>query len=225
MQGNISQYGFMLFCYAMFLLAINTGYKSGSGQLKDVLSGKAEPGMLFIQLITGICFLGMGAAIIYTKSHIDNAILTPAWHEYGPLTWTLMLLAMMTGFLSVPKKIIPSFSSTGFLPFHLPLSFVLIRTLFLIVYEIFFRGVMLFVMIGDFGVVIAVILNQVFYVIVHWFNKKERYCSVLMGIALCAVSIYYQNVWPAIVIHLSLALSHEITLLVKNKSLIKRSCI
>ena len=93
----------------------------------------------------------------------------------------------------------------------------------MIVYEFFFRGMMLFVMIEDLGLVAAVIINLVLYTLVHWFDKKERYGSVFMGIILCSVSIYYHSVWPAIIIHLSLALSNEITLLINNKSLIKKS--
>ena len=78
-------------------------------------------------------------------------------------------------------------------------------------------------MIEDLGVIPAVIVNLILYALLHWFDKKERYGSLLMGIILCGVSIYYQSIWPAIIIHLSLALSHEITLLINNKSLIKKS--
>ncbi len=78
-------------------------------------------------------------------------------------------------------------------------------------------------MIEDLGVTAAVIINLILYTSVHWFNKKERYGSVPMGIILCSVSMYYYSVWPAIIIHLSLALSNEITLLINNKSLKKKS--
>jgi hypothetical protein len=73
------------------------------------------------------------------------------------------------------------------------------------------------------GVVTAIIFNVTFYALVHWFDKKERYGSLVMGIVLCGVTIYYYSVWPAVIIHLSLALGHEITLLIKHKSSIKRS--
>jgi membrane protease YdiL (CAAX protease family) len=78
-------------------------------------------------------------------------------------------------------------------------------------------------MIEDIGITAAIILNLVLYMLVHWFNKQERYGSLIMGIVLCGVTIYYHSVWPAIIIHLSLSLSNEITLLLKNRSLIKKS--
>ena len=93
----------------------------------------------------------------------------------------------------------------------------------MIVYEFFFRGMMLFVMMEDFGPAAAVVINLILYTLIHWLDKKERYGAVPMGIILCSVSIYYYSVWPAIIIHLSLALSNEITLLINNKSLIKKS--
>ena len=85
------------------------------------------------------------------------------------------------------------------------------------------HGIMLLVMIEDFGITTAVLINLTLYALVHWFDKKERYGTLLMGVALCCITIYYNSIWPAIIIHLSLSLSHEITLLINNKSLIKKS--
>ena len=134
-----------------------------------------------------------------------------------------VILAVIVGSSSALKKISPVNNSNHSLPFYLPPSFVFIRTLFLIVYEFFFRGVVLFIMAEDLGATTAVIINLILYALVHWFDKKERYGSLLMGIILCSLSMYYHSVWPAIIIHLSLALSNEITLLVNNKSLLKKS--
>ena len=222
MLSYLSQYGLLLFCYLVFFRSITIGHKTESRYLKDILTGKGDAGILFTQLIAGILFLGMGVAIIYVTKELDDSIFIPLWSEYHYSVWILVAVAMIIGVVFA-KKIIPVPNSNSFLPPHLPLSFVLIRTLFLIVYELYFRGVMLFVMIEDFGILMAVVLNLFFYVFVHWFDKKERNGSVLMGTILCVVTIYYQNVWPAIIIHLSLALSHEIMLLINNKSLIKKS--
>ncbi|HEU4859839.1 MAG TPA: hypothetical protein VFT15_08385, partial [Chitinophagaceae bacterium] len=84
-------------------------------------------------------------------------------------------------------------------------------------------GALLFVMIEDLGLITAVIVNLILYVLMHWFDKRERYGSVIIGIILCGASIYYQSAWPAVLIHLSLALSHELFLLINNKSRIKKS--
>ena len=223
MLSYITTYGLMLLYYFFFFKAVKTGFEKNSGQLKDILSGKGEPGILFARLISGIFLLGIGTATISIKTNIDAEIFAFTWNDYKSSVWIIIATAIIVGILSTFKKIYPSNNSSHSLPFYLPLSFVFVRTLFLIAYESFFRGVMLFVMIEDFGLVAAVIVNLILYAMLHWFNKKDRYASVLMGIILCSISIYYYSVWPAIIIHLSLVLSHEITLLINNKSLIKKS--
>lgn len=223
MSSHLSIYGVIMIYYSLFFLAVTTGRKNGSVQLKDVLSGKSEPGELFIRLIAGIFFLGIGTVVIFAKEIIDNKIFVPFLNDYQAPVLILTGAAMAIGSFSAHKELFPADNSRPLLSFSLPLYFLLIRTLYLIVYEFFFRGVMLFVMIKDLGLIAAVALNLLFYALVHWFNRKERIGSVFMGIILCIVSIYYHSVWPAILIHFSLALSHEITLLINNKSLIKKS--
>jgi membrane protease YdiL (CAAX protease family) len=211
----------MLFYYSLFFIAVSTGAKSGGGQLKDVLAGNGEAGILFSRLMAGIFFLGIGAIVLFERRGLDVRIISLTWGDHY-IVWIVAFAAIVVGIFSALKKSFPAHSLHS-LPLHLPLSFVLIRTLFLMVYELFFRGIMLVIMREDMGVVLAIIFNLIFYVLVHWFDKQERYGSLLMGLVLCGVTIYYYSIWPAVIIHLSLALGHEITLLIKNKSLIKKS--
>jgi membrane protease YdiL (CAAX protease family) len=205
----------------MFFIAVSAGAKSGSGQLKDVLAGKGELDVLMIRLIAGIFFLGIGGAVLYERREAVHDIINPDLN-YSYIVWILIVLAMIIGISSALKR--SNFNNSHHsLPWYVPLAFVFTRTLFMIMYEFFFRGVMLFIMIEDMGAITAVILNLVLYMLVHWFDKQERYGSLIMGVALCGVTIYYHSVWPAIMIHLSLALSNEIALLIKHKSLIKKS--
>lgn len=223
MLSDITTYGLMLLYYYFFFRTVQAGYKKSNGHLKDILSGKGEAAILFTRLLSGIFLLGFGTIIISIKRDIDIEIFTLICNDYSISVWIIIVTASLIGILSAFKKIYPSNNSLHSLPRYLPLSFVFVRTLFLIVYESFFRGAMLFIMIEDFGVVVAVLVNLILYVLLHWFDTRERYGSVVMGIILCSVTIYYHSVWPAIIIHLSLALSHEITLLINNKSLIKKS--
>ena len=223
MLSYVITYGSMLFFYFLFFMAVSTGAKRGSGKLKNVLAGKADAGVLFTQLVSGLIFLGIGIIVLFEKRNINTAIVSFNF-GFDHFLWILTIAAVLVGILPVFKNINPN-NSSHFLPVYLPLSFILIRTLFLIVYEIFFRGVMLFIVIEDMAIILAIIFNLFFYMLVHWFHKQERYGSLIMGIVLCSVAIYYHSVWPAIIIHLSLALSHEIGLLIKYKSLFKKSLI
>ncbi|WP_276504822.1 CPBP family intramembrane glutamic endopeptidase [Terrimonas pollutisoli] len=91
---------------------------------------------------------------------------------------------------------------------------LLLRSSFLACYEWFFRGCILFSCIENFGVIAAIGINLVLYVLIHSFNgKKEMYGSIPFGLILCVFTIWYQSVWPAILLHLMLSSSHEVFLL------------
>jgi membrane protease YdiL (CAAX protease family) len=97
--------------------------------------------------------------------------------------------------------------------FHAAMHIVL-KSSFLISYEWFFRGCILFSCIDLFGTVAAVIINLVLYALIHSFDGKKEMCgSVPFGLMLCVFTIWYQSVWPAILLHLLLSSSHEFFLL------------
>lgn len=215
-------YSIILLSYSVFFFFAHLTQKENSGDLKTILSGKGSPGILLSRLIAGILLLGIGITGIFLSRSFNERIVIPVVSGSALPGWMLITAAGLIGLLGAEKKLAPSIINIKLLSFSFPLLFILLRTLFLIVYEIFFRGVMLFCMIEDFGIVIAVFINLFLYVFIHWHSeKKERYGSVLMGLVLCLISIYYQNVWPAIAIHLMLALSNEIGILITNRSLIK----
>jgi membrane protease YdiL (CAAX protease family) len=172
--------------------------------------------------IAGVLLLGIGITGVFLSRSFNEKILIPVISGSMLPACVMIAAAGFTGLFGDEKKLPASIINVPLLSHSFPLLFILLRTLFLIVYEIFFRGVMLFCMIEDFGIAVAVFMNLVLYVLIHWHSeKKERYGSVLMGLVLCLISIYYQNVWPAIAIHLMLALSNEIGILITNRSLIK----
>jgi membrane protease YdiL (CAAX protease family) len=213
MFTEVTTYGILLLYFFLFFIAVYASSESNSGELKDVLTGKGEPGVLLNRLIAGIFFLGTGTLHILIKRNIDTGIFLPMQQDKLFHTWLIpAAAAIITGAVSAFKKITNHTSFTPSLPSSFLLSFGFVRTLFLIVYEFFFRGVLLFVMMEDFGTEAAVIINILLYVLIHWFNKIERTGAVPMGLVLCLATIYYNSVWPAVFIHVALALSHEFTL-------------
>jgi membrane protease YdiL (CAAX protease family) len=91
---------------------------------------------------------------------------------------------------------------------------IFLRSSFLVSYEWFFRGCILFSCIDLFGTIPAITINLVLYALIHSFNgKKEMYGSVPFGLMLCLFTIWYQSVWPAILLHLLLSSAYESALL------------
>ncbi|MFN2440458.1 MAG: CPBP family intramembrane glutamic endopeptidase, partial [Chitinophagaceae bacterium] len=95
---------------------------------------------------------------------------------------------------------------------------LLIRIPFLIIYEIYFRGVLLVICIHSFGVNAATLINVILYAVAHVYSsRKELIGTVPFGLVLCLATTIAQSVWPAIIMHLLLALPYEILLLSKKK--------
>ncbi|HEX9651682.1 MAG TPA: CPBP family intramembrane glutamic endopeptidase [Cyclobacteriaceae bacterium] len=80
--------------------------------------------------------------------------------------------------------------------------------LYLAGYEYLLRGILLFESVDNFGVINAVAINVVIYVLIHtpkgWL---ETIGSIPMGFLLCALTIGSESVIPAILVHASMSVS------------------
>ena len=81
--------------------------------------------------------------------------------------------------------------------------YLLLRISFLVIYEIYFRGVLLMISIHFLGNAAGIFINVTMYAAAHAYSpKKELIGTVPFGIALCIATIATQSVWPAILMHL-----------------------
>lgn len=98
------------------------------------------------------------------------------------------------------------FLNNGFI-----LNYFIVRIIFLCAYEIWFRGIVLRDCSDQFGVPAAIVLTTALYVFLHSVNGKEemRGC-VPLGLLLCILCIWTEAAWPAIVLHISFAISYEL---------------
>ena len=97
-------------------------------------------------------------------------------------------------------------------------QYFFVRILFLVAYELFFRGLLLFDCIEWFGIFQAITFSTLLTVILHVFSgKKEMWACIPYGIISCCCCISIQAVWPAIILHLALSITYETSLL--NRSL------
>ena len=91
---------------------------------------------------------------------------------------------------------------------------ILLRNSFLVAYEWFFRGLILFSCVSLFGIFPAVLINLFLYASIHLINgKKEFLGSIPFGIILCGFTLWWHSVWPAILLHLLLSASYESVIL------------
>ena len=88
--------------------------------------------------------------------------------------------------------------------------FIASRIIFLVVYECFFRGLILYFFIQAFGVIVAVTVNILLYTLIHVLKSRvEMLACIPFGFTLCAMTIWCRSILPAVILHLVLALVHE----------------
>lgn len=102
-------------------------------------------------------------------------------------------------------------------------TYFTIRFVFLLCYEFFFRGVVLFQFLEITTLSMAIIYSTILYVLIHIFDsRKEIIGAIPFGIVLCLFAYFTKSVWYAFFIHISLSAVYEITtfyyLTLKNKT-------
>lgn len=82
--------------------------------------------------------------------------------------------------------------------------------LYLLGYELLFRGWLFFGALEEMGLIWATVLNVILYALVHIpKGMKETLASILFGIVICYVSYVSGSFWVAFIVHVTLALSNE----------------
>ncbi|HTS45330.1 MAG TPA: CPBP family intramembrane glutamic endopeptidase [Puia sp.] len=205
------------FSYLLFLLTSFIAWKKGvialsnNSGLINSLTG------INMKNISGIILLGL-PLIIYPSEWL-HLLARPA---------SGIPVQGMTGSLLIPVTCLISITTAfrknraGQLPEKdrshpgLPAAagYLFIRTSFLIVYECFFRGLLLFTCVDGCGIGFAIVINLILYTLLHAFgNRMEMLACFPFGIILCSITLWWQSILPAIILHLILALVHEIYLL------------
>ncbi|TAL43145.1 MAG: CPBP family intramembrane metalloprotease [Chitinophagaceae bacterium] len=223
MSVTLITYCIILTAFILLLQAEFYTCTKKSRGLQQVISEEGNVSLLNKKNFS--CALLFGTVSIYWFLLNDNIRLldTPVLiNDRLNVLILLSVFAIITGY-SAAKKIFPLHSSpVTVISLSASLSFILLRTLFLTVYEFFFRGILLFTMVQHMGEGMAVIVNVLLYVLAHGFSsRKEMTGAVPFGLLLCSITLLYQSVWPAVIIHLCLALSHDINILLNQKSPIK----
>ncbi|MGB9746213.1 MAG: CPBP family intramembrane glutamic endopeptidase [Bacteroidales bacterium] len=81
---------------------------------------------------------------------------------------------------------------------------------YLIAYEFLFRGCMFFLLLKNYNFTLALVINVIVYSFAHFpKNMRETLAALPFGAILCWACSYTENIWPAIIAHIVLALSNE----------------
>lgn len=155
-------------------------------------------------VLFGILFYFIAPELRYLISSIDMS----DWYVWA-LALLVMLLSGSLAFNSAKKKL-KSPTNISEYKFNLSLVYFPIRLVFLLSYELFFRGIIFFSLIQEFDLYSAIAMTTALYVIIHGFDSKNEIIGAIpFGIVLCLFSYYSNSVWFAFVIHAVLSSTYE----------------
>ncbi len=89
--------------------------------------------------------------------------------------------------------------------------------LYILAYESLFRGLLLFTSLEIYGILVAIGINTLLYVIAHIPKGKfETLGAIPLGIAFCIVAIYTGTFITVFILHFTMAVSNDIFCLKNN---------
>jgi hypothetical protein len=206
-----------LFSYVLFFVLSWIGKTYNSNRLiNDDGEFTSKPGKLIGFHSIGIIVLGLvpGILLNYSVLKIVTGDKTPPILVF---LYLMIFIIIVTIALKQSKSVYEkkqglSESLNRLFPDFF-ISYFIIRALFLFVYELWFRGFLLFDCVNWIGIPLAVSLNIFLYVLVHVFNGQKEMCACIpFGILVCVLSILFDAVWPAIILHIGFSLVYELTI-------------
>ena len=171
-------------------------------------------GMLLINLkhVSGIILFGLIPYLLISEYRfLINPFIIP---EFNILLSCIVIvfISVVIAFNSVKKKLnnINDLSQYGF---NQGWIYFTIRIVFLLCYEFFFRGVLFFSLLEVNGVVAAIVITTLLYVLIHIFDSKQEIIGAIpFGIILCLFSYITNSIWSAFLIHISLSAVYEFSM-------------
>ena len=213
---SLDHTGVYVICYGMYAAVVLVVQAQRSLQLFNT-AGKpaAQPGMLLWLHIGGIFLLGL-LPFAVAKPLINQLA---EQGDAGYFTWAsvvaALLLAIFLGATDGRKFTLAVASSHPYTkPFYR--RYFLLRIPFLISYELFFRGLLLFANKENMGLSTALLVDILLTVLLHIFSgTKWMLGCIPFSVAACMLNLQTHSVWPSILLHLALSLSFEMSVIHK----------
>ena len=209
MMNNITYISILLFSYTLIVLLIAKINKVRPGIM---LYQKLQPGNVkLLNCLHAAAALLMFLPVCVIHPLPVSLLIFPDRISLGQaLAFITVVFAM--GFFPWTKFKNDHQQEMAGVKLHLSsvIFYVSLRIITLIIYEFFFRGLMLVLFSASLGVEWSIVINILLYTVIHLQKeKKEIIGCIPFGLLLCVFTIWWQSVWPAIIFHLQLATINE----------------
>ncbi|HQW91519.1 MAG TPA: CPBP family intramembrane metalloprotease [Ferruginibacter sp.] len=201
----------------VFILSLVSKKEGSQRLIKDDGSISDKPGNIIGLHLIGIMWLGL-VPVFALKLPVLKTLTGSGLQDSSLLIIFLVLLTLTAGAAiragkNVQQQILNADHNNFQLPAAYAIRYFIIRIIFLFVYELWFRGFLLFYCIETIGILLAVSVNVLLYVMLHLFNtKKEMLACIPFGLMACWLCILFNAVWPAVVLHITFSLLYEINI-------------
>lgn len=208
----------IIISYLVLLFQFRTATKNGARDIAAALSGKNSLSLLNRRTINTTPLMIL--SLLLCSNNYQNIFFRFGWNEKFSLITILLLCLCLS--VSVYSGLNSTEKSATTISTRERIAYVGLRIPGLIIYEIFFRAVLLGIFLEWLSIAAAIILNVILYAIAHAFSsRREFFGSFLFGLVLCYLTVLNQSIYPAVLLHLCLALPYETILLAKHQLLTK----
>ncbi|WP_242091807.1 CPBP family intramembrane glutamic endopeptidase [Aestuariivivens sediminicola] len=198
--------------FATYFVITWAYYKLGITNLEKALFLRNGLRFLNLKHILGMVLFGVLFYVNYSEfTHLIACIEIPRLHILIPYILSVIALAYISkGSSDSAMARNDVVSAYGF---SNAWTYFVIRFGFLLCYEFFFRGVLLFTLLHIMEIPMAIGLSILAYVLIHIFDsKKEILGAIPFGILLCVLTYITQSIWYAFIMHLTLSAVYEISI-------------
>jgi membrane protease YdiL (CAAX protease family) len=185
--------------------------KMGINNLQTALMASNGLRLLNLKHLLGIVLFGiLFFTLLPELSFLVDSIIIPKLYILIIFFVILFLCAYLSKF-SVREFEIPNLFKSHYEISNAWLYFF-IRFVFLLCYEFFFRGVLLFKFLEFTDLPTAILYGTLLYVLIHIFDsRKEIFGAIPFGIVLYLFTYFTNSIWYAFFIHLALSAVYEIS--------------
>ncbi len=199
-------------CFGFLYFTTRQTFLSGANSLQEAI--KFRTGMNILNHKHARSSLAI-LLVMVLHFNFDRALLNYFQFDLSVIPEFFFILFGMVLLLSITFPVRPGNAES------LPVltRYYLNRTLYLILYEIYFR-LTLVMSIGFYtGVPIAIIISTLLYGLIHRFSRKaEFYSSFLFGLVLGWMMFRSNSIIPCIIMHLLLSLPYELKIVFTPKN-------
>ena len=214
---------YIFVCFWSYFIISLVCWRLKITKIEDAVTNRDQDGFMILNIrhFLGIMIFGAAGCVFFQQSDfifLNDSLFNPA------LSFAVALFATISMDLSISDALSKNILFNFQLTIKEGLVYIIIRLLFLLVYEIFFRGVLFWFSLQYLDLINAILINLFFYALIHILDsKKEILGSIPFGIVLCLFTYFSGSIWPAFIIHASLSLGYEAIIISKGLTKIQKS--